>query len=75
VEDTSSDSIGSEDLGDKSRTLWLLWYATKLREKISHMCGAWVQICGSPIGSEEEAPHGYALTKIQVVTYYHELQN
>jgi hypothetical protein len=70
IEDTSSDSSGSEGLGDEAHTLWLLRYVTTLREKRVHMCGAWVKFVVHPIESEEEAPHGYMLTRREVVTQY-----
>jgi len=47
VEDTNSDSSGSEGLGDKSCTLWLLWYDATLRGEMACMCGVQLQICGT----------------------------
>jgi hypothetical protein len=70
VEDTSSDSSGSEGLGDEEHTLWLLRYAATLRRGRVHMCGAQAQICGASVDSEEEASHGYALTRREVVVQY-----
>jgi hypothetical protein len=40
IEDTSSDSSGSEGLGDEYHTLWLLRYVTTLRESRAPRYGA-----------------------------------
>jgi hypothetical protein len=74
VDDTSSESSGSEGLGDEAHTIWLLQYAATLREKTPHMCGAREQSFGAPIELEEEVSHGYALKRSEVVTQYNEVK-
>jgi hypothetical protein len=73
MEDTSSDSSGSEGISDEAHTLWQLCCVIKFREKRAHMCGAWAQICGVPIELEDEASHGYMLIRREVVMQYSEV--
>jgi hypothetical protein len=66
VEYTSSDSSGSEGLGDEAHTLWLLWCVTTLRRS-AHVWCVGINF-GASVESKEEASHSYMLTRRKVFT-------